>query len=271
LTIQFAHDVALAGEVVEVAAGLYTAPVTLNKRITILGLGKGRTIIRAPVTVNVTNTTGTTAPRIRQLSINNNDPATHGLTIATNSIGLEVTGVEITGSKRHGLYATGSGSLVISESEMITNEDDGIHIEGSANITMTDVQFNLNLGDGLQFSGVTGTLTGTRLTARFNGQAGIQVETMPSGQLTIRDSCIVQNASQAGVSLSLIANPATVLIDRSNIFSNLPFEAEAMGVNVNPDMRNNWWGSASGPGSKVTAGIQVSPVATVPFALNPSC
>jgi hypothetical protein len=137
--------------------------------------------------------------------------------------------------------------------------------------------------DGVQFSGVENLqiLVDKSLFER-NGQAGIQIEGMKDGELTLVSSCVLTNgqrAQQAGISLSGLSGftSSQIKVNDTNIVGNKAGGAEIDQTPMSLNMLNNWWGKAGGPSvvigpgkdDSASPGITFSPFATSAIAGTP--
>lgn len=270
--MQRAVDVSAAGEPVIIAPGTYTGNVVL-KRETSFVRGTGTT----PADVVIQGTIDATAVardwEIRNLSLRpTSSTTTHGLRLQRGSgIDMTIASVDIQLFPGDGIHISGSGGNVdILDAVLSRNDADGLGIDaGSGDMRLIDTKTHQNLDDGVQFRGVSGgNIVIQRLWTERNTAAGFQIEGMSGGSFAITASCFQMNGSQPGVFLSLMTG-GSLTTTVSNIRSNTSGGATITTSSVTPDMRDNFWGSPSGPagagpgsGDSVTSGILFNPFRT---------
>jgi hypothetical protein len=275
-TIQRAHNVATVGEFVTVRAGTYDELLAISKGITIVADSGNATDTRLRGGAVVDLTAGTFDLRAFTLTPGLGATTGFNLTLRTGTKVI-VAFTAIGAYSTDGIAAVfAGGSLEVTSSSSNRNTGDGIHVSGSSGtLTVDDTELRENIGDGLQFSGVGGiAATISRSPIRLNGEAGLQIEGMSSGSVTVTGSCVLNNTgSQAGLEFSNLS-AGTVSVSTSDIAFNR-IGASITTSAITPNLSGNWWNSASGPsgaggggGDSITAGLNFQPFATVAQSLG---
>jgi hypothetical protein len=205
--------------------------------------------------------------------------------IATNGVEIQglFSGVEVAVAQSavgayasHGVLAQmAGGTLRVVGSTLNRNSADGLHVQGtSGEVEFFASEANDNTGDGIQLVGIGGmTVKIDTSTASLNDEAGVQVETMSSGQVRIVGSCIGANGTQAGLSLSGITG-GSISAGQGELLRGAAGGAGASIVasTVTPDVKDNWWGSPDGPsgagggsGASITPGFDFLPFRNAPL------
>jgi parallel beta-helix repeat protein len=169
-TIQAAVDAAGNGDIINVAAGTYTEPITISKKITLTGAGPGSTFIIGASTNTITLNTGAELAQISGFRIigasnagvycqNAGHPSITNNLISGNFYGIyitsgypSVTSNTISGNSTGIRYQT-SGTFSITANIISGNSGDGIYcLSGSPNISYNSISGN-NYGINCSTSG----------------------------------------------------------------------------------------------------------------------
>lgn len=154
-SIQAAIGAAEAGDVICLARGEWTESLVIDKSLTIVGRGIGRTIIE-PIgyyasVVEVTDWRGGTVNvKLEELTISRRAGHT-GVAIGGAAV-AEISDCRISGML-YGIQIIDSAQLVLSGSTVSENKQRGVVLSGSARASISDSRIKANLGAAFLLSG----------------------------------------------------------------------------------------------------------------------
>lgn len=280
LTMQRAILVSATGDVINVANGTYNGIVDVDKAVSLKGESRTGTILHGQFFIGGDangDLSGDVA--IQGFSILPGAGANSGVRLfaLSQSSSVTITQVGAAGFDRGVDGFLSGGSLEITSSAFSFNNDDGIHLSGSGDVSLGSIDVIDNNGDGIQFSNFGDPLDAARILitgARVQGneEAGVQVETMRNGLVSLAVNCIVANGQhpsvgQAGVTLSGL-DGVSVAATGNNITGNLAGGVSVGSSTAVPNFKGNWWGNPAGPSgtNNATGNVDVSLPAAAPIA-----
>ncbi len=180
------------------------------------------------------------------------------------SANLAYTTLKYGGSGAYPLLYGAGGNLTVANSTFSNGAWDGIGGSGGTHsIQDSTVQNNANVG--INFSnGVSLTLSGTTVKSNTNGGVA-----WSGGPISLTSDKILSNLN-TGLSVN-VTTPTNFSIATTNIAGNANYGMfNQQGSAVVLNATNTYWGAANGPaptgsGDRVSAGINFTPFATVPF------
>jgi len=298
-TIQDAISVAVSGDTITVAAGLYTevGQIVINKNLSIVGADKATTIIKP----NASTT---------------NSGDGKGWWLVNQGITFNLSGVTLDGTGKmifHGIRHKGTGTIQNVHFTNLQYNSSGsdyagwgiyafVGPAGTGAVNVSDCQFD-NIGRvGITYwgAGTTGTYARNTYTGKGLGNwLDYAVEVTNGAVVTIADSTItncrgtatLDSSTSAGIIVLLTGSKATITnntitgnywgINVNYATGTATPEAYANGNNISGnydlgarhgsaygvfDAPNNWWGSNTGPGpvgpgtgDKVSTNVTYSP------------
>lgn len=154
-SIQAAIDAADAGAVICLARGAWTENIVINKPLTIVGRGAGRTAIEAgrvldPVVEVSGQGSGPIDVKLEGLKISG---VAGGSGVAIGGLAaVEISDCDLSG-RLYGIQVADSAHLILSGSAISENKQRGVVLSDSARASISDSHISRNMGPGLWISG----------------------------------------------------------------------------------------------------------------------
>ncbi|KAA5548286.1 right-handed parallel beta-helix repeat-containing protein [Adhaeribacter rhizoryzae] len=217
-TLNYAIQVASAGDVVQLAPGTYNQKATINKPITLQGAGAG------------------TNPNVHSI-ITGNAPALsgRGITLAAGVANITIKDLRVQAfGGGSGIYGSGrNNNLRIQQVQVYQNlggssAEAGIHLNGPiADITLQNIDAQYNSTRGIViWNGLKERITISNCTISNNNLAGLELQDGTASGITITDN-IIQNNKDSGMSLvGLSAGAGANLITGNTLTNNGRFGIE---------------------------------------------
>lgn len=237
-SIQAAIDAAAAGDVICIGRGEWTENLVIDKSLTLVGRGAGRTVIgpaqyhlpvadvlgwsAEPVSVKLQGLsisadrghTGVAIGGAAEADIRNSHVSgmQYGVQVA-DSAHLAFSDCTISGSGQTAFLLLDSARVDIAGSHISDNRRQGVMINGSAGVTLRNTEVSRNGGHGLLL-GDEASVTVIDSSVCGNGQHGLLLTGRSQAQLLRSD--VSQNSDQGIKAEDL----ATVNLTESNLISN---------------------------------------------------
>ena len=160
-TIQKAVMAAHTGDVIRVAAGVYTENLLIKaKNFGLRGAGKGQTIIQGTIQIS-----------------ENSEISIEGVTVTKGGIRaknspVRITGNEVINNPGTGLTLQQCGSVIISDNDIRNNGQEGIVVDESSGI-IGNTRVIENATDGIVINNASPTLSGNSIIG--NGRDGVSI------------------------------------------------------------------------------------------------
>jgi len=154
-SIQAAIDAADAGAVICLARGAWTENIVIDKPLTIVGRGAGRTAIEAarvldPVVEVSGQGSGPIDVKLEGLKISG---VAGGSGVAIGGLAaVEISDCDLSG-RLYGIQVADSAHLILSGSAISENKQRGVVLSDSARASISDSHISRNMGPGLWISG----------------------------------------------------------------------------------------------------------------------
>ena len=284
-TIQAAVAAASSGDAIEVAAGTYNGPITVNKKLDINGAGMGSTIVQASggtaftYTASGSGSGASDRAKLRNLTVSGSDK---GIRVDQLLNYFTIENVKFDGCTTYGIHINNvSGSMNDWEITSCEFDGNGTGIYGSTasginGISITGTVFQNQIGSGIyigQSSSSPGTWTNVTIstcTFQGNGVSGgsgngaIYAEKLSSATISSNMMSDNGNASNPrGISINLKYGSYSNIVITSNIIA----ETRAISINgygINVQARNESPDYNAQPAS--LTGLDISNNAVTQFA-----
>jgi filamentous hemagglutinin family protein len=216
---------------INLGAGTYTEPVTINKPLALIGAGVGVTTVSGNNTSRVLDISSSGNVTLDNLTIANGnatDDSGGGIRYAGTGT-LNVTNSSVSGNTAGsggGIFAEGGGTLTLTNSSVSNNTaqfgSSGIFVADSTltliNSTVSGNTTQFGIGGGIFATGGTTTLTNSTIsnnTAQFGIGGGILAT---GGTLTLTNSTVSNNTAQEGG--GIYAADGTATLTNSTVSNN---------------------------------------------------
>jgi hypothetical protein len=187
-TIAHAISVSSSGDLIDIAAGVYTESVVINKSLTLTGAGQGITIIQAH-----------TEPFTALARVINISP---GLEVAISGVTVRHGRTAVVVSLGGGIYNNGSvlNLTDVTISHNSSSIGGGMTTAHNSVATLNNVRFNDNVsshgGGGIHImEGSNATLTGVEFTGNSTGAAGGGIHVDMISRLTLVNGTLNDNTA----------------------------------------------------------------------------
>ncbi|MDZ7802064.1 MAG: right-handed parallel beta-helix repeat-containing protein [Trueperaceae bacterium] len=282
-SLQAAIDRAEPGEVIRVGAGTFTETVVIEKPLTLLGAGYGRTVLSADR--GVFRWSGLPRERYVVGALNVRD--TRDVNIVGFTLRDALEGVWISASRNvrirdcmscehdsSGYYLWASQDCIVERCEGSTSAV-GIYQGNSVDITIQRNVFRHNHGgrvphlDNDRYPGIGILMGNVSLGCMVIGNALIDnVDWGVGVSLGVRDVRLLANEIRRN-DVGVFAGERNVRMHGNAVTDNATFGVDGAGTEV--DARHNWWGAEDGPGGvgpgggdAVTDGVRYRPWRATP-------
>jgi len=257
-SIQAVANAADAGDVICLARGEWTESLVIDKSLTIVGRGVGRTVIRAewhlrPVVAVSSQDIEPIALKLESLTISG-DRAETGVAINGTAV-AEISGCTISGIM-YGIHVADSAHLVLSHSTVSDSKQRAIVLSGSARASITGSHIATNMAPGLW---LCGSADAQICDCEISGNLGHGLWLREKAHATLSNCTISANRGH-GVRLSEAATAHLVKSELSgNWDQGISVENNAKVDVIETTVLSNWHGiELSDDAQAIIAGSTIS-------------
>ena len=215
-SIQEAINAAEAGAVICLARGVWNENVVLDKSLTIVGAGVGRTTIEAvsyfnPTVKVTTENTVVADVRLEGLTITG-DGGSSGVEV-NGSASVAIVGCDISG-KQLGVRVFDSASIALTDCTVSENTHHGIVLEDSARASITGCRISGNRAMGVW---VSGSAEATLINCDVSGSGGHGFWLRDQGSVALTDCSVSRNGGHG----LWLTDDSTAQLLRSQVSDNI--------------------------------------------------